>query len=85
MSKVSKYGVFSDPYFPVFSVNAGKYGPENTSYLDTSHSENALVSSNEFQRCSTILRVIPWKSGHEGLKNSLIDPIFIYVIPYAHL
>ena len=26
--KVSKYGVFSGPYFPVF-------GPEITSYLDT--------------------------------------------------
>ena len=47
--KVSKYGVFSGPYiFPhsdliwrdtsylsVFSQNAGKYGPENTPYLDT--------------------------------------------------
>ena len=57
--KVSKYGVFSGPYFPafglnteryfvsprfqsecdlsVFSPNAGKYGPETTSYLDTFH------------------------------------------------
>ena len=47
---VSKYGVFSDPYFPhsdwirrdtsylsVFSPNAGKYGPEKTPYLDTFH------------------------------------------------
>ena len=33
--KVSKYGVFSGPYFPVFSPNTGKYGPEKTSYLDT--------------------------------------------------
>ena len=39
-----KYGVFSGSYFPafglntpylsVFSPNAGKYGPEKTSYLD---------------------------------------------------
>ena len=35
--KVSKYGVFSGPYFPVFSPNGGKYGPEKTPYLDTSH------------------------------------------------
>ena len=40
--KVSKYGVFSGPYFPAFglnlaSLNAGKYGPENTPYLDTFH------------------------------------------------
>ena len=47
---MSKYGVFSSPYFPVFglnteiygvnlrtSPNTGKYGPENTPYLDTFH------------------------------------------------
>ena len=35
--KVSKYGFFSGPYFPVsvFSPNTGKYGPEKTPYLDT--------------------------------------------------
>ena len=36
-SKVSQYGVFSRPYFPVFSPNAGKYGPRKTQYLDTFH------------------------------------------------
>ena len=35
--KVFKYGVFSGPYFPVFSSNTGKYGPEITPYLDTFH------------------------------------------------
>ena len=35
--KVSKYGVISDPYFPVFSPNTGQYGPEITPYLDTFH------------------------------------------------
>ena len=47
---MSKYGVFSGPYFPVFglnteiygvnsvfSPNAGKYGPEKTSCLDSFH------------------------------------------------
>ena len=50
---MSKYGVFSGPYFPafglnteiylripqtsVFSPNAGKCGPEKTPYLDTFH------------------------------------------------
>ena len=33
--KVSKCGVISCPYFPVFSQNTGKYGPEITPYLDT--------------------------------------------------
>ena len=35
--KVSKYGVFSSPYFPVFGLNTEKYGPEKTPYLDTFH------------------------------------------------
>ena len=34
---MSKYGAISGPYFPVFSLNAGKYGPEITLYLDTFH------------------------------------------------
>ena len=35
---VSKCEVISGPYFPVFSSNTGKYGPEIThSYLDTFH------------------------------------------------
>ena len=45
--KVPNYRVFSSPYFPafglnterylsIFSLNAGKYRPENTPYLDTS-------------------------------------------------
>ena len=32
---MSKYGVISGPYFPVFSPNTGKYGPKITPYLDT--------------------------------------------------
>ena len=35
--KVSKYEVLSSPYFPAFGLNTGKYGPENTPYLDTFH------------------------------------------------
>ena len=33
--KVSKYEVFSGPYFHVFSSSTGKYGPEKSPYLDT--------------------------------------------------
>ena len=33
--KVSKYGGFSGPYFPIFSPNTGKYGPEKPPYSDT--------------------------------------------------
>ena len=35
--KVSKYGVFSGSYIPLFSPNTGKYGPEKVPYLDTFH------------------------------------------------
>ena len=35
--KVSKYGVFSGPSFPVSGLNAEKYGPEKTPYLDSFH------------------------------------------------
>ena len=34
---MSKYGVFSGPYCPVFSPNLGKCEPEKTPYLDTFH------------------------------------------------
>ena len=32
---------YSSPYFPVFSPNTGKYGPEITPYLDTSRRDNS--------------------------------------------
>ena len=41
--KVSKYGVISGPYFPVFGLNTGKYGPEITPYLDTFHALRRLT------------------------------------------
>ena len=28
---------FCDPYFPVFGLHTGKYGPEKTPYLKTFH------------------------------------------------
>ena len=51
--KVSKNGFFPGPHFPVlelnmeiyykFSPNTGKYGPEKTTYLDTSHAVQVLI------------------------------------------
>ena len=49
--KVSKYGVISGPYFPVFGLNTGKYGPEITPYLDTFHTVYiSLYNQNQNQR-----------------------------------
>ena len=42
--KVSKYGVFSGPYFSVFGLNTGKYGPEKIPYWDTFHAVTYLGS-----------------------------------------
>ena len=47
--KVSKYGVISGPYFPVFgliyriNLRTGKYGPEITPYLNSFHSLKAIL------------------------------------------
>ena len=41
---MSKYGLISAPYFPVFNPNTGKYGPEITPHLDNFH---AVISTRE--------------------------------------
>ena len=38
---------FSGPYFPVFSANKGKYGPEKTPYLDTFHTLHLLTAASD--------------------------------------
>ena len=43
---MSKYGVFSGRYFPVFSPNIGKYGPEKSPYLDTFHAVYVSFACN---------------------------------------
>ena len=49
---MSKYGVFPGPYFPIFGLNTGKYGPEKTPYLDTFHATSTYITkrwiSSEF-------------------------------------
>ena len=37
-----KYGFFSGPYFSVFSPITGKYGPEETPYLEIFHAVSTL-------------------------------------------
>ena len=39
--KYVQIGVFSGPYFSVFSPNSRKYVPEKTPYLDTFHTVTA--------------------------------------------
>ena len=49
---MSKCGVISGPYFPLFGLNTGKYGPEITPYLDIFHA----VQNKEFVIISSGLR-----------------------------
>ena len=49
--KVSKYGVFSGPYFSSFLIKSpysmqitGKYGSEKTPYLDTFHAVYVCIN-----------------------------------------
>ena len=41
---MSKHGVISGPYSPIFSSNTGKYGREITPYLDTSRSDEPTLT-----------------------------------------
>ena len=63
---MSKYGVFSGPYFParrdtpylsVFSPNAGKYGIEKTSYLDTIYAAITFLFLNDMQNFSLFIEI----------------------------
>ena len=47
--KVSKYGVFCGPYFPVFGPNTGKHGTEETRYLDTLNPVNSFVKADRIR------------------------------------
>ena len=45
---MSKYGIISGPYFPVFSPNTGKYGPEITPHVDTIHAVKETNIKKEY-------------------------------------
>ena len=52
---MSKYGVFSGPYFPPFGLNTGKNGPEkNSVFGHFSHSVNQLTQSRSIEQGITL-------------------------------
>ena len=67
-----KYGVFSGPYFPVFSRNTGKYRPEKTPYLDTFHAVTFDIDT-----CSCLILTAEKES------SSIDILIFAMLIIYA--
>ena len=51
---MSKYEVISGPYFPVFGLNSGKYGPGIVPYLGTFHAVN--YNFRNFQELESSLK-----------------------------
>ena len=51
--KVFKYGFISVPYFLVFQLSTGKYGPEINPYLDTFH---AVKSTDMLWMTVTVIK-----------------------------
>ena len=70
----SEYGeILRTAYLSVFSLNAGKCGPEKTSYLGTFHAMQ--MTANMIMRISTVVADFPFYLSHpeEGInsKNEL--------------
>ena len=74
--KVSKYGDFPGLYFPVFSPNAGKHGPEKSPYLDTFHAVNAIGISLTLIKNSKGPIIGPCGTPHIMLETSENSPNF---------
>ena len=73
---VSTCGVISGPYFPVFGLNTGKYGPEITPYFDTFDAVQSDYTSNlnVYGKWSFDLNLLPFKL-NLSLKVFLINMI----------
>ena len=60
---MSKYGVIPGLYFPEFSPNTGKFGPEETSYLETFHATlNFRIFSEVISTYTTSTKQQPLRS-----------------------
>ena len=76
-----KYGVISGTYFPVFSPNTGKYGPDITPYLDTFHavSNHQIIISTHHPVAELIVKHYHEQYLHVGREQILpfIRSIFV--------
>ena len=77
--KVSKYGVFFGPYFPAFSPNTGKYGPENlliwtrfTQWFSLLFSTSLITNNRSTKKYLSVLWLI--HQNPLGLTYSQEDP-----------
>ena len=81
--KVSKYGVFSGPYLPVFSLNTGKYGPENCPIPKNPHPLVQLRPRNFHPLDLGLLvsnKSLPLQMIINQLKENIIQGWILYVI-----
>ena len=60
--KVSKYRIFSGPYFPAFGLTREKYEPEKTPHLETFHAVNIFWKK----------RNVKWKTKCIGTKFTCV-------------
>ena len=79
---MSKYGVTSGSYFPVFSPGTGIYRPEITPYLDTFHASLFFIihkSVNWFaMQVEIVYKVCDFKAFNWFVFRTKID---LYIIP----
>ena len=69
---MSKYGVFSGPYFPVFRLNTGKHGPGKIPYLDTFH---AMLMVMKYYKTFFFWMSKVWK--FQNLKEKVLKSTFL--------
>ena len=81
---MSKYGVFSGPYFSVFSPNTGEYGPEKNSVLGHFSRSDAISCQKINRWC---IAYIAWHYVHIFCINigSIFICIFIYLFIYLSI
>ena len=73
--KSTKYGAFFMPYFPVYSPNTNKYGPEKTPYLDTFR---AVYNSETWSTLVSLERKELWYSTQVYLGPSQTSVIELF-------
>ena len=85
--KVSKYGVFSGPYFPlldskwiqIFSPSTEKYRPEKTPYLDTFH------AVGQSQTMVVITKIVYKNKCNKILNSSVKYAVYVKMYYFQHV
>ena len=79
---MSKYGVFSGPYFSVFSPNTGEYGPEKNSVLGHFSRSDAISCQKINRWC---IAYIAWHYIHICISNRKYLYLYIYLFIYISI